>query len=156
MTTTSGANISVKPAFDLNSLNQVKASDQGYEFEFISESYGATGIYFSVLGEQSNVVKEWVRKKVNQKRTQDLMRQKKGKEAIVEFEQDERESRESAAIRLTGWRGLYKDLSVASPEPLEFNFENALNLVSINDEIFQAIIKNSGEVSNFTKAKPIV
>jgi hypothetical protein len=148
---TSGANTGAK--FDLSALDQVAQSNAGFEFEYISEAYGATGIFFSVVGEQADVVKEWVRKRVDQSRYQDNMRKLKNKDYVKPFKEDEQDSRESAAIRIVGWRGLLKDVKAQVPEPVPFSYETALHLCTVNQEIFNQVLKNSNDFSNLSKAK---
>ena len=145
---TSGANTGAE--FDLDSLNQVAQSNAGFEFEYISEAFGATGIFFTVLGEQADVVKEWVRKRVYQSCVKELARNKNNhKDYVKPFEEDEQESQESAAIRIIGWRGLVNK----AKEPVPFSYEMALHLCKVNQEIFNQVLKNSNDFSNLSKAK---
>lgn len=141
--------------FDLKALNQVKASEAGYEYEFISEaSPEGTGVFVTVLGEQSDKVKAWVRKKVDAKRYINLQREKSRKDNISNYEDDEAENIEAAAIRIVSWKGIYKDAAAQVLEEVECNLENAKLICGMNNEFLLQVIKNSNDIANFTKAKP--
>lgn len=141
--------------FDLKALNQVKASEAGFEYEFISESAPeGTGVFVTVIGEQSEKVKAWVRKKIDQKRYINLQREKSRKDNISNYKDDEAEYIESAAIRIIAWKGIYKDAEAQVPEAVECTLENAKLICGMNNEFLLQALKHSNDISNFTKAKP--
>ena len=72
------------------------------------------------------------------------MQAKRGKDVEVRSaEEDEQFAIESAAIRITGWRGITQ----------EFTPELAIKLCTINPEIRTQVIKESDELGNFKKSK---
>jgi len=125
-------------ALDLTSTNN-------YEFEYVSESSALpTGIFISVASSNSEKVKEWTRKALNKIRQREAMQAKRGKDIEVRtVEEDEQFSIESAAIRMTGWRGITQ----------EFTPDLAIKLCTINPEIRAQVIKESDNLGNFTTSK---
>jgi hypothetical protein len=128
---------------DLQALDL--STSEGYEFEYVSESSAIpSGIYITVLGSNSDHVKKWVRQALNKMRQREAMQAKRGKDVDIRtVEDDEQFSIESAAIRVTGWRGISQ----------EFTPELAIKLCTINPEIRAQIIKESDDLGNFTKSK---
>ena len=120
-------------------------TEQGYEFEYVSESSAIpSGIYITVLSSTSETVKKWIRQSLNKIRTREAMQAKRGKDVEVRtVEDDEQFSIESAAVRIIGWRGIAQ----------EFTPELAVKLCTINPEIRAQVIKESDELGNFIKSK---
>jgi hypothetical protein len=116
-----------------------------YEFEYVSESSAIpSGIFISVISSNSDTVKAWLRKSINKIRQREAMQAKRGKDVeIRSVEEDEQFSIESAAVRITGWRGITQ----------EFSPELAIQLCTINPEIRAQVIKESDELGNFKKSK---
>lgn len=128
----------------LSDLDLSKPCEQGFEFEYISDSTGkASGVFITVLGGHSEKVKDWVRKSLNRMRQRDAILTKKGKDDVRSVEEDEQFSFENAAIRIMSWRGITE----------ECNFKNAVLLCSINQEIRDQVLGNSEELGNFIKSK---
>lgn len=120
-------------------------SDEGFEFEYVSEASGMpNGIFITVYSSNSDIVKSWVRKSINSIRQRQAMQAKKGKDSPIRtIEEEEQFSIENAAIRVKSWRG------IAQP----CNNENAVKLCTINPEIRAQIVKESDELGNFVKSK---
>lgn len=132
----------------LASLNAVAASDHPFEFEYIDAGGNSTGIFFSVIGGQSDKVTQVVSKMVNERRRKDAARavaaKLNGKRQTLEFETLETDvefGQRLAAIRLVGWRGI--------TDP--YTPENALALCQSNRLIAAAIVEASDEMANFMK-----
>lgn len=128
---------------DLNDLDLT--TTEGFEFEYVSESSAIpSGIFITVLSSNSETVKAWLRKAINRIRQREAMQAKRGKDVEVRSaEDDEQFAIESAAIRITGWRGITQD----------FSPELAIKLCTINPEIRLQVIKESDELGNFKKSK---
>lgn len=127
--------------FSLDELNLVAASENSFEFEYIRGDGRQTGVFLSVIGGQAPKVQEFVRKYFNQKRTQEAVAAKRGKEITRLIEDDEEFGINYAAIRLVGWKGI--------TEP--FSAESAKILCSNNREIRDQIVEVSDNLANFTK-----
>lgn len=127
--------------FSLDDLNLVSASENSFEFEYIRGDGRQTGVFISVIGGQAPKVQEFVRKYFNQRRTQEAVAQKRGKEITRLIEDDEDFGIDYAAIRVVGWKGIN--------EP--FTPESAKILCRNNREIREQIIEASDNLANFTK-----
>jgi hypothetical protein len=127
----------------LTELDLVKPSETGFEFEYIQESGGPSGVFITVIGSHSGKVKSWVRKELNTIRQRAAMMEKKGKEDIRLVEDDEEFGIRNAAIRIIGWRGITED----------YTPELAIKLCEVNPEIRSQVIEKSDELANFTKSK---
>lgn len=127
--------------FSLDDLNLVAASENTFEFEYIRGDGRPTGVFIQVIGGQAPKVQEFVRKYFNQKRTQEAVAAKRGKEVTRLIEDDEDFGIDYAALRVVGWKGI--------TEP--FTAEGAKILCRNNKEIREQIIEASDNLANFTK-----
>lgn len=131
----------------LSSLNAVKASDQAFEFEYITPAGESSGVFLSVLGGQSEAVTKMAAKMVNERRRKIAAREVSGKlhpRSGVEFETLESDiefGQRLAAVRLAGWRGITD----------EFTPENALLLCQTNKFISAQILEQSDNMENFMR-----
>lgn len=141
-------NAETKPV-SLDDLDASKASDEGFEFEYINHLGKHTGIFFKVLGGESETVKSEIARLQNERRRQHASREVNRRVGVgakkVEFdtfESDVDYGRRLAAVRLIGWRG------IADP----FTPENALRLCKSNSHIAEAITAQSEAMENFTQS----
>lgn len=132
----------------LDDLDATKHGAEAFEFEYINKSGNATGIFFKVLGGESEAVKTETALLQNERRRKQAARDVTAKIGVgakkVEFEPFESDvayGRRLSAVRLVGWRGI-KD---------PFTKENALRLVQNNDHIASAITEASEAMENFIK-----
>ena len=133
--------------FSLDDLDATKAAASGFEFEFVGSDGNGTGIFFTVLGSQSEVVTREVNRLINERRRADAARAVarsigNGKKA-VEFEPLESDiefGERLAAVRLVSWRGISEPCTP----------DNALRLCRINKEAAKQITAASEEMGNFT------
>ena len=130
----------------LNDLDATKASAEAFEFEYINAAGEATGIFFSVLGGESEVVRAETSRLQNERRRKAAAREVAQKVGVgarkVEFEPFESDviyGRRLAAVRLVGWRGI--------DDP--FTPEAALYLCQNNDHIAAQITEQSNAMENF-------
>lgn len=132
----------------LSDLNAVKASASAYEFEYITPAGDSSGLFFSVLGGQSEVVSKEVAKLVNDRRRKEaaakanqMLRTGSREVEFETLENDVAFGQRLAAIRLVGWRGI--------TEP--FTTENALLLCQTHRDIAAEITRQSDTIANFMK-----
>jgi len=125
----------------IDALNAVQACDAGFEFEYIGPDGKGSGRFFTVIGEQSEQVQEWIRKRLNKLRRDEDMARRRGKEIQRLVETDQQFGIESAAIRITGWRGISE----------ECTFDNAVRLCTINPLIRAQVLDASADLGNFMK-----
>ena len=133
-------------SFSLADLDAAQAGSKAFEFEYLNEGT-PTGIFFSVLGGQSEVVTAEVAKLVNERRHKQAIREAakrtNGKKS-TEFETMESDvefGQRLAAVRLVGWRGITEAFSAAG----------ALHLCQSNRDIAVQIVEQSDNVGNFIK-----
>lgn len=124
-------------ALDLSTQCETNA----YEFEYVDSAGKGTGVFFTVLGSQAPKVQNWIRQRLNQRRAQEAMAAKRGKELQRTVEDDDEFSNEAAAIRILGWRGITEEYSHAL----------AMRLVASNSEIRDQVFRASNDLSHFTK-----
>lgn len=139
-----------KSNMKLSQLNQVTASEQGFEFEYISSSSTEpTGVFLTVLGDQSTVVENWRNARNNQLKAKVALMQKQGKkDSFISAEEETNNGIESAAIRIIGWRGIEDDKG-----DYPFNLENAKFLMRHNEELLLQVLEQSRNIANFTQSK---
>ncbi len=121
-------------------LDLVKKCDKGFEFNYLDAATGQpTEVFITVVGRQSELVQNWIRKSLNNRRMQDALQAKRGQEVVRTVEDDEEFSNEGAAIRIIGWRGITEPYSPAL----------ALQLCNSNEEIRAQVFKASNDLANF-------
>lgn len=136
-----------KKEFSLSDLDATKAGEKPFEFEFLDPEGEGTGIFFSVLGSESETVTKEVARLVNERRKKEATRNMnngfRGK-SNVEFESLESDvefGQRLSAVRLVGWRGIKE----------EFTREGALLLCQTNRRAAAQITQQSDKPANFMK-----
>lgn len=119
---------------NLESLNSVKASETPFEFEYKFSNGKATGVFLSVLGEESESVC------VEQAALMAYERVRSAADPAYEIHPAKLGQRMSA-IRLVGWRGIEE----------KYTPENALTLCMSNRTICDQIMQQSKQLGNFIK-----
>lgn len=125
-------------------LDLSASSDQGHEFEVSSPKTGkGLGVFITVLGDQSEKVVSFVRKRQNAKRREFALAARRGRPSddVDSVEDDEAFVVEACIARTIGWRGL--------AEP--FSEDNARRLFARNREIRRQVLEESGNLANFTQ-----
>lgn len=132
----------------LDDLNATKASSAPFEFEYIDHKGNPTGIFFIVLGGESEEVKAETCRLQNERRQRAAARAVSQRVGVItrkaefdRYEDDVEYGRRIAASRLIGWRGIDD----------EFSKENALKLCQNNDHIAATITAQSEAMENFIK-----
>lgn len=134
---------STNALLSLKDLNLAEKCGQGFEFEYVDGNGNGTGFLITVLGSDAPKVQEWVRKRMNQRRSHEAMQAKRGKEVERTVEDDIDFGNEAAAIRITGWRGIEESYSP----------DLALQVVTFNSLVREQVLKASNDLTNFTKGK---
>lgn len=133
-------------AFDLKKNNLSKLAEAGFEFEvLLPETLEPTGIFITVRGKESPVVKAYGRKKFQEFQQKESVAKRRGKELEpMSLEEAEELSVESAVLRVIGWRGVQED-GVDVP----FSKENAERILLEHAWIREQVIEESDNLSNF-------
>jgi hypothetical protein len=138
-----------KTSISLASLDARKASEQPFEFEYITPQNEFSGIFLSVLGAQSpSVVAETARLLTERRRKEvasAAVRSRSAAQALT-VEDDIEFGQKVTAVKLVGWRGITE----------EFTPERALQLIQSNTDVADQINSVSNDLANFMKASPKV
>jgi hypothetical protein len=133
----------------LASLNVVKSCEQGFEFEHIDANGYETGVFITVIGANAPQLQKTANSKYNQRRQQEAMLTKRGKDIPTRLiEEDIELGNELIAKRITGWRGISDD-GVEWP----YSEQNAILLCEINPLIVEQVRTHSENMANFTLSK---
>ena len=131
---------------DLASLDLAAAADKGFELELLHPVTKAPlNTFISLVGKDSAVFRDHVRRTANDRLRKQAMGQRRGKEVEVPtIEKIEADAIELLAACTTGWRNLeYKGVA------LQFSAVNAkviyTDLSWIRDQVDEAI----GDIENF-------
>ena len=127
--------------FDIDSL-----SENAYEFELKHPVSGvSTGVFMSVIGDNSDAVIAASKKYFAAKAKFDETTQKRGKAVDYEqvFDTFEKRNIEMIASRIVGWRGI---------NDFEYSRENAMDLVKRWGWVQEQVLEESKELGNFIKA----
>jgi hypothetical protein len=155
--------VKVLTGVSLSDLDATKASDKAFEFEYINKAGNATGIFFKVLGGESETVKAETARLQNERRRQHAAREVRSKIGVgakkIEFdsfESDVEYGRRLAAVRLVGWRTPTQTDGLTAEQIKRFSgindpftVENALRLCQSNDHIAESITVQSDTMENF-------
>lgn len=132
-------------------LSDLNARDHGaeaFEFEYLTPEGEGSGVFLSVLGGQSERVRNEVNNLINARRKKEQViaaRNAVSRATSADFtpiEDDISFGQRLAAIRLVGWRG------ISDP----FTPENALLLCQTNDDVAAQVLEESNRTANFLKA----
>ncbi|OJA72712.1 hypothetical protein BGV72_28650 [Burkholderia ubonensis] len=126
----------------LANLDLVSPSNEGHEFEVVSTKTGkGLGVFLTVLGDQSEKVAAFTRKRRNEKRREAAIALRRGRPSddVDTVEDDESFIVEACIVRTVGWRGLAED----------FSESNARRLFTTNHEIRCQVLVESANVANF-------
>lgn len=131
----------------LDDLDLVSHSAKAFEFEYIKPNGDASGIHFSVLGGNADVVRQAAEELIDARRMKAARREMlaaKGGRGVAPVEIDKTADdvafgQRLAAVRLVGWRGIKEPFSV----------EGAVKLCKSNPHIAAQIMEQSDEVGNY-------
>ncbi len=128
-------------------LDARHAAETEHEFEYFING-AETGVFFSVIGGQAKRVTDEIARLINGQRRRAAVAEMQAKSAgpkaepvFTTFEEDLDFTNRSAALRITGWRGI--------TEP--FTPELALQLCESNADIRKQVVDQSDNIANFIK-----
>jgi len=158
------ANASVPKFTDLDDLDTGKASDAGTEIELVHPVHKTpTGIFIGVLGKHSEVFRDHIREKTNERLRLEALNKKRGKdEETPTAEIVEQKAIELLVLCTTHWRSETRTekgevisnepVIVFRGEPLPFNVPNAkmlyARMIWMREQVDEAI----GDLERFMKA----
>lgn len=140
-------------SFDLASIDPVAACNVGHEFELKHPSTEKPlGIFLTVLGSESDPVREYRREKLNERLRNESMAKKRGKDLPIQTVQDFEESTiEVLLITLVGWRMGDSPTITFEGQQLEFNLMNARKVLTKLPWIREQINEETN-LENFMKS----
>jgi hypothetical protein len=119
---------------NIDSLNSIKACETPYEFEYKFGNGKGTGVFLSVLGDESEAVA------VEQNALMAGERVRMAADPSYEID-PAKLGQKMAAIRLIGWRGIEE----------KYTPENALKLCMSNRTLCDQVVQASKQLGNFIK-----
>lgn len=131
-------------AFDIVTQNFSDSAEAGYTFNLILPTGEDSGAKLTILGELSQTVKNYSRKKVKEFQLQQQTAKRKGKDVDPSIEELEEMAVEGALVRLVGWEGITE-----KGKEVLFSKEKAKEILTTHPWIREAIIDESGDVTNF-------
>lgn len=142
-------------SFDISALDTATACDKGAEIEIKNNEGAGVGLFFRILGKDSQVFRDHVKQDVNARIRQEALAQRRGKDMPPPTaEEAEEKATELLVLCTLGWRqdkgdGTFKDTITYNGEELPFTVANAqkiyTSILPIRRQIDQAI----GELENF-------
>lgn len=139
-----------KQLFNLggSNLDTQTNSANAYEFEALDANGKPCGIYFSVLGAESDAVRKFQARVLKDTQVRQFKAQKTGKENVMTLDEYEQLAIDSAECRTVGWRGV----SLDGATELEFNRENVRDIFKRFRLLREQVIEQSDDLGNFIKA----
>lgn len=124
----------------IESLNLVKASETGFEFEVKNSAGVGLGVYITVRGDHSDILQQASRREINAMRER-MYQASKNRETLPpdSIEDDVAKAIEGAVQRIISWRGLDEPCTA----------ENARLLCTVNPEVRAQIYAAAGQSANF-------
>lgn len=122
--------------FSIDDLDAVKACGNPFEFEYKFGNGKGSGVFISVLGDESETVAIETAAIMAAERARKEAAEAQGKQ--YEFDAIKL-GKQMAAIRIHGWRGIKE----------EFTPENALKLCMSNTAIADQVMQHSKNLGNF-------
>lgn len=133
--------------FDFAALDYGSACEVPYEFEITHPDTGeGLNAFISVIGTESGAFKNAVRKMANARRLREFENERKGKNAPVLIEEDEKATLDLVCACVVGWRNI-----IVGGKELEFNTDNLRSFLTQFDWVRGQIDKASTDMGNFTK-----
>ncbi|AOZ02260.1 hypothetical protein BKK81_23545 [Cupriavidus sp. USMAHM13] len=124
----------------LASLNLVRASEAGHEFELKNSAGDGLGVFITVLGDHSDTVMAANRKLINERRERAYVAAKKGEKMAPDpIEDEEARAIEGAVLRTLAWRGIDEPCTP----------DHARLLYTINPEARGQVYAAAAETANF-------
>jgi len=134
-------------SISLADLDVVSKSETPFEFEYLKANGDGSGVFLSVLGGNSDAVRETAATLINARRqkqaAREMAKQRNGRpQTIAEYdtvESDIEFGQRLAAVRLVGWRGISDPWSA----------DNAAKLCASNPGVAAQVMEQSDNLDNF-------
>lgn len=142
-----------KDTFDLGSIDPTADCNKPYEVELVHPAtQKPLGVFWSVLGNQSDVAKEYNREQINRDQRKAAQARKRGKEPELKtLEMLEEETIDWLTVCSTGWRSARGPVINFEGNMLEFNVANCRMILTkkpfIRNQLSEAIL----DLENFMK-----
>lgn len=142
-----------KKTFDLASIDTVAACNKGVEIELKHPvTNEPIGIFWSILGSDSDVFREYMRELANARIRKEAMARKRGRDSEVDtVEMAEERTIELLTVCSVGWRSAEKPTITFKGEELEFNVPNAKKVLVGLPWVRKQIDEGIGDLENFMK-----
>lgn len=124
--------------------NFAQASEAGYEFAVKTPWGEDTDFFITVRGDQSKIVRDFIKKRINEDQMKERAAKARGKVYEKSIEELEDELLEHCFVRIISWRGL-GDKGVE----VQLNKENSDKVLKGNDHIQSQIMEESRLTLNF-------
>lgn len=136
---------------DLASIDTVAACNQGVEVELRHPGTNERlGIFWTVLGKDSDVYNDYIRDKVNATLRKKALAEKRGRDLEIRTLEDaEAEQIETLVVCSTGWRTGDKPVINFKGEDLEFSVANAKKILTERAWIRKPLDDAIGDLTNF-------
>lgn len=141
-------------SFDLASIDTVAACNKGYEVELKHPATNEPiGIFWSVLGSDSDTFRDYMKEATNAKLRKDAMARKRGKDVEVRtVEEAEKETIDLLTLCSLGWRSTDSSAIKFKGEDLAFNVPNVRRVLTELPWIRRQIDEAIGDLENFMKS----
>ena len=132
-------------AFDLQKHDFSKSAELGYTFELKYPDGTCSDAKLTIIGDMSNTVQAYSRRKFQEYQLRQSVSKRKGKEDEPTLEEFEEMAVEAAVVRLIGWEGITEN-----DKPVEFSKDKAREVLTQHRWIRDAIMEEAQDVTNFT------
>lgn len=142
-----------KKSFDLASIDTVAACNKGFEIELKHPvTQEPLGIFWTVLGSDSDVFRDYLREVTNEKIRKEAMAKKRGRDVEVDtVEVSEERAIELLTVCSVNWRSTDKPTITFKDAELEFNVPNVKKVLTGLPWIRKQIDEGIGDLENFMK-----
>ena len=128
---------------DITAFNAIAESEQGFEMNMKATDGSETGVIFIIIGRYSDAVQKWSKKVFSEYQMELNLAKRKGKEPPEKTIDELREQNvQGAMVRVIGWKNVKQ----------EFSKELLQQVLANNPHWVDAIIEESDNAANFTKA----
>ena len=134
-----------KKELSLDSLNLNKQCADAFEIEYIDAQGKHTGVFLSVVGAHSDIVRKFSVDETNRRRREEMKksRRKSSADDFTPIEDDIDYIIRDAASRIVGWKGINQPYTPG----------DAITLCTINTLIRGQVVEASNDMANFTRSK---
>lgn len=128
--------------FSLSEINTRAIADRGFEIELEYPEGNGIGVFLTVLGDHSDIVEQYEVERADRRAQEQLALSRSGEVKTRTVREILQNNRESAAHRVTGWRGIKE----------EFNAALLQGFLQNNPDFVDQILEASRDRANFMLA----